>query len=62
MDPTETLRQALIIAKRIIKRADTVGASSSVLIPDGIELAERFVSLDEWLSRGGHLPKSWQQR
>lgn len=50
MDPNEALRVVREAARRLLDEYDAEAA---------YELAERFVALDEWLTRGGFLPAVW---
>jgi hypothetical protein len=56
MDPNECLKICQRLARRIIEEAD-----SGLPISDnkGERLAEQFLALDEWISRGGFIPKLW---
>lgn len=58
MDPNATLSSMLSIASDIIEaqerdNVDLMGAD------DACELAELVQALDEWLRKGGMLPKDW---
>jgi len=50
MDPNETLR-------RIRAELDQAEWTSETIE----HVAEHFQALDEWLSKGGSLPESWDQ-
>jgi len=50
MDPDATLKMIRELAAEVACRA---------VDPDAVELAELVQSLDEWISRGGFLPKEW---
>jgi hypothetical protein len=52
MDPTQTLIEIREKAKAIARRTATRGT--------GLELAEQFEDLDEWISRGGFPPEQWR--
>jgi len=58
MDPNETLRQMRELAEKI-HAADHTDASEC---PD--ELNEYFIlaeELDEWITKGGFIPRAWEQ-
>lgn len=58
MDPDEALkkvREALVLYSRRYKDKGT-GLS------EADDLADAFESLDDWVSRGGFLPKDWQPK
>lgn len=50
MDPNETLKEARKLARAIVDAGD---------IAAGEALAELFLALDEWLTRGGFPPNAW---
>lgn len=52
MDPNEVLKWARESVKKILEDEYQDEIAN--------ELAEQFRSLDEWLSKGGFLPKDWQ--
>lgn len=54
MDPNETLRRIRELSRRIL---DDGPLNDHV----NEELAELCEALDEWLSRGGFLPKAWER-
>ena len=54
MDPDENLKEQLRLTKRIL---DGRAGEDSAL-----DLAELVEELNEWLSRGGFLPKRWSRR
>lgn len=56
MDPNKTLEQAREIHAAL---AAGVYHHSDETIDALDELAGKFLALDEWLSRGGHLPTAW---
>lgn len=66
MDPDETLRRLL---KAVSDYEDTVGAHGRMHCPTcgsgckpidaAGEMRDSIVALDEWLRRGGFLPKAW---
>jgi len=53
MDPDEALKLLRDACR------DALAAEEST--PDTIDIAERFLALDEWLKRGGFLPKAWKR-
>jgi hypothetical protein len=56
MDPDENLRQQLRLAKKLLDAWDN---ETRIDRDVAIRLAERVEALDEWLSKGGFLPKRW---
>lgn len=54
MDPDENLKQQLLLAKKMV--------SGSYTWTDADQLAELVTSLNEWIQRGGFLPKEWQKK
>lgn len=50
MDPDQTLKEARVIAERIIRHDQD---------EDAVALAERFQALDTWIARGGLPPIPW---
>lgn len=52
MDPNANLTEQRRIAQRILK--------GSMKDDDANRLAELVEALDEWIVRGGALPKSWE--
>lgn len=58
MDPNKTLANMLSIASDFIEAVDRDGAET-VDAADACELAELVQMMDEWLRKGGSLPKDW---
>ena len=56
MDPNEALKAIRILVKSILSD-ETDGNDGQ----DLVDLAEHVQALDEWLSKGGFLPDSWQR-
>ncbi len=56
MDPNETIREMRELAHGI---SNTYGDEESLWA--GKCLAEFFEDLDEWISKGGFLPRDWKQ-
>lgn len=56
MDPDEALRQLREEAARILEAADNEEEA------DATRMAELFQGLDEWVVRGGFLPKDWKSK
>ena len=57
MDPDKCLDEALEVAREIV---DALDGSEPYDIDDAANtLAERVIALDEWLRKGGFLPKPW---
>lgn len=63
MDPEATLEACRRLAARLIKRADEERRHHETTNNDtlGEELAENFNNLDQWLCRGGFLPRDWRK-
>lgn len=63
MDPDEALRQArLLIAQMRVEDTPPGGIGTSpTFVQHARDLAEQVEALDEWLSKGGFLPKAWQR-
>lgn len=62
MDPDACLAACRRLAATIIKQADSDRQDQKHRNDDmlGEELAENFRNLDEWITRGGFLPKNWR--
>ena len=57
MDPDENLTEQLEIANRI----DNYNGNPLDALEDAERLAELVLALNEYLYKGGYLPKTWQQ-
>jgi hypothetical protein len=61
MDPDETLKQLRALASKLKHVQQTDDEDN--FLPDQADLAQEyadlFSALDEWLSKGGFLPKAW---
>ncbi len=57
MDPNETLREMLELAKEVINSPDDKDTSD-----EGLELALHFENLHRWIASGGFLPKQWSEK
>lgn len=55
MDPTE----ALAAARYASQSADNTNGTEK--LEHLIDLQDRFLALDEWLTKGGFLPEPWQR-
>ena len=68
MDPNANLREVLSLAREIIAIWDERGNAHGELAPDdALEaarladcLADRVLDLDEHITRGGALPRTWR--
>lgn len=62
MDPTANLEEALEIASSLVEEdVDSQSASETAgTAEQGIRLAELVLALDEWVRKGGFLPRPWQ--
>lgn len=58
MDPNEALRVARQCAKTLLETGP--GADPAAVHNIADELAEKFAALDEWITKGGFLPKGWE--
>ena len=56
MDPDEALKRLRELTQNVLRLAE-LGEDNAEL---GVELAEQVEALDEWISKGGFLPKAWQ--
>lgn len=56
MDPDEALKLLRDACREVLDRAVEEEVSL-----DTVDLAERFLALDEWLKRGGFWPKAWKR-
>jgi len=54
MDPDEALRQIRVIVANVLE------GNAPDAPPDIDELAELVMGLDNWIVRGGYLPKAWE--
>lgn len=62
MDPDENLKEQKLLADRIANAwAVDPNTDATFLLDDGERLAELVVALDEWIQKGGFLPKAWQK-
>lgn len=60
MDPTAALNECRAHAVTILAEADrNVPRSESSADPEAF--AEAFQALDEWILKGGFLPRSWRE-
>lgn len=62
MDPDAALERLRELAAEIIGRTDGESYDYVEITADlGDELAETFEGLDEWIKKGGFLPKDWRK-
>lgn len=68
MDPNANLQEQLAIAKHIIHTWDNCNddgtlslAQAADVADDANRLADLIVALDEWIRKGGYLPKRWSK-
>ena len=59
MDPDEALRLAREAAGELLQ-ADDDGNFTDPATTNLGQLIEAFTALDEWLTKGGFLPKDWK--
>lgn len=57
MDPDEALKELRELAYAITLTDGKPGEAIRI----GQELAEKFESLDDWIVKGGFLPKDWKR-
>lgn len=58
MDPNATLEEI----RQIIQRADNeCAAGNDLQLADAHRLLDCVQALDEWISKGGFLPKAWNK-
>ena len=63
MDPNANLREQLELAQEIVKRAASIEQQDMTLSPaeqNALRLAELVLALDEWIRKGGFLPRQWK--
>jgi hypothetical protein len=56
MDPNEALRKLRKLAKQLLDEGNAGDAAEL-----GLDMAEQFQSLDEWMSKGGFVPTDWRR-
>jgi hypothetical protein len=61
MDPDANLNTQRTLAARIIKRCEEGDAHNPAVTVDAEQLAELVQALDEWIGKGGFLPKAWRK-
>lgn len=62
MDPDENRRELLALARRM--QDELENGSDPNYVPCGFDvgrMCELVIALDEWISKGGALPKAWQR-
>jgi hypothetical protein len=59
MDPNANLQDALWIARALVMPEGGVERSEEETARLGMRLAELVVALDEWILKGGFLPRRW---
>ena len=59
MDPNAALETARRLAAEIFNGAMAGGLAPDEMASAGMDLAEAFQALDEWLSHGGFTPAEW---
>lgn len=63
MDPEEVLKRLRELSKEILSNEEDNYTLGSPLMPDqAIEIAESFISLDNWIKSGGFLPRDWKNK
>lgn len=63
MDPEAALTRIRELAAEIINMSDEIDEFDSFghVDEEANELAETFQGLDEWITKGGFLPKDWRR-
>lgn len=62
MDPTENLKRQLLIANGILDNYGAAEYDYERLASDGAQLANLILALNEWINKGGHMPKQWKDK
>lgn len=70
MDPDQLLKEIRELVKQLqTDYQNTIHASvddeqetADACVDHGYELEEKVNNLDEWISKGGSLPKAWQPK
>lgn len=60
MDPDEALRQLRELCQEVLNDAHDLHCEEEVSF-DTVEIAEKFLSIDTWIRKGGFLPKEWKK-
>lgn len=67
MDPTTNLQEQLALAHDLVglqasaEALEALPAELQEVVEWAEQLAERVIALDEWLRRGGFLPRPWEE-
>jgi hypothetical protein len=61
VDPNETLKQTIRLADRVLLNETPEGEPIEDYEEIAYELAEKIEALDEWLTKGGFLPRRWKR-
>lgn len=65
MDPNANLKETLALAREVLADADADDGCEDdhehAIVVNAPRLAELVVALDEWLCKGGFLPKTWSR-
>ena len=59
MDPNKCLEEIRYLRNKILDDDNIIDTDS--LIKTSEELAEKLYQLDNWITKGGFLPKQWQK-
>lgn len=59
MDPNVTLARIRELVSELIGVEFDPDSNQGGVIDDAAELAEQVKALDEWMSRGGFVPREW---
>lgn len=59
MDPNQTLAEIRQLTDRLLNH-DYGSYNHEEVAFDGVTLAEKFQALDEWLTKNGFTPNTWE--
>lgn len=62
MDPEENYRQQVELAGRIAREGDSESPNKEKLAEWGEELSGLVIALNEWVSRGGFVPRVFERK
>jgi hypothetical protein len=61
MDPTQYLKEIREMVSELLKRDNSDPRQLDASISDMEDLVPAIDALDQWLIRGGFLPKQWEE-
>jgi hypothetical protein len=62
MDPTQCLKEIREMVAELLKRDNSDPRQLDASISDMEDLVPAIAALDQWLTRGGFLPKQWEYK